>query len=89
MIPGETILSGAKVDKHISPFQVLRANSYYIGTTFTTCDGTDCDEKDCKDMGAGMEMPNTRETGYFNTRSEAEEALKAFLLGDMTDARLP
>jgi hypothetical protein len=68
---------------------VLRANSYYIGTTFTTCDGTDCDEKDCKDMGAGMEMPNTRETGYFNTRSEAEEALKAFLLGDMTDARLP
>ena len=87
MIPGETILSGAKTSKHVSPFQVLCANSYYIGTTFTTCDGTDCDEQDCKDMGAGMEMPNTRETGYFNTRSEAEKALKAFLLGDMADVR--
>jgi hypothetical protein len=78
MIPGETILSGAKVDKHISPLKVLHANHYYIGTTFTTCDGIECKDHDCLTFGPGVEMPNTRETHYFNTRSEAEEALRAF-----------
>ena len=61
MIPGETILSGAKAtcpDCLVTPkLQVYETNAFYVGT-WCNCG------------------PYSRETDYFGTREEAEEALR-------------
>jgi hypothetical protein len=68
MMPGETVLSGAKShkeDPHISEFIVLRsAAGWYIGTIQTS------DE--------GWLEPNTRETDYFDSQEEAQRALEKY-----------
>jgi hypothetical protein len=88
MMSGETVMNGAKTDKHVSPFKVMSAPAgYYIGTTWTTCNNTEgCEFTDCKLFGPAVEMPNTRETGYM-TQAEAEAYLPEFLLGDMSKER--
>lgn len=64
MLKGETILSGVSVDENTSEFMVLRsAAGYYVGTMYKEEYGW---------------VPNSRETGYFATKEEAEEALKSF-----------
>ena len=66
MIKGETILSGAPVQDNISDFKVMRsAAGWYIGTT-------------CIDPEFGCEFPNSRETGYFATKEEAEAELRTW-----------
>ena len=75
MFEGETILSGAPVDEHVSEFKVMRSGAgYYIGTMYRYCGKCD----DCiKEWGEDViSVPNTRETGYFATHEEAYEALQ-------------
>ncbi len=62
MLPGETIRSGAD-STDASEFKVMEsANGFYIGTSYF-------------DEDIGCEMPNTRESGYYNTYEEAASAL--------------
>ena len=69
MLPGETILSGARVNPSVSAFKVMQSGAgYYIGTTEY-------------DSEMGFDVPYTRETGYFRTAEEAEVALKNYING--------
>ena len=80
MLPGETILSGARSheqDSRISQFKVLRsAAGYFIGTQYTH-DGTCC-TNDGIHLCTDLVEPNSRETGYWRTKEDAEEALALF-----------
>jgi hypothetical protein len=64
MLAGETVLSGApshKEDPLVSEFKVMHsAAGYFIGTTY---------------MEEYGEVPNTRETGYWQSEDDAEAAL--------------
>ncbi len=69
MLPGETIQSGGEYDGKCStcnnpmPIGVLESGAgYYIGTW--------CKNVECEDFG-----PNSRESGYYRTSLEAEQAL--------------
>ncbi len=78
MLRGETILSGGKVDDHVSEFMVMSSpGGFYIGTVWTACE---CEE--CKKYLDGLPLPysepNSRETGYFKTKEEAEKALATY-----------
>lgn len=83
MIPGETILSMSpedqqkvREDPHISEFKVIRyGGGYFIGTLYIY---DHCDL--CKEtlMPYGTQEPNSRETGYFRTREEADAALLVY-----------
>jgi hypothetical protein len=69
MIQGETISSGASpvctTCKTKFEYEVLHTPAgYYIGTA--------CHNDGCADQG-----PNTRDSGYYKTRKEAEDALKS------------
>jgi hypothetical protein len=78
MFSGETILSGAPKNDHVSELQVLQSGAgWYIGTLFTHCEVQDCTA--CGNpLLAGMQVPYTRETDYFNSEEGAENALKKF-----------
>ena len=61
MLPGETILSGAPKTSNVSDFKVMKSNAgWYIGTTIHE---------------EGCDFPYTRETTYFPSLKQAEEAL--------------
>ncbi len=65
MLPGETILSGAEFENGVSEFMVLESNAgWYVGTLYYGEDG--------------LTEPNTRETGYFPTEADAQDALDVF-----------
>jgi hypothetical protein len=66
MLKGETILSGAAGTCSCGTpftFEVMRSNAWYIGTR--------CNNPKCGDCG----MPNSRESGYYASKEEAEKAL--------------
>ena len=86
MINGETITSGAKVDRHVSPFQVMHTGAgYYVGTTWKVCGDPACADREClkfQELGdKTFEQPNTRETDYMS-KEDAECALAQFIAGD-------
>ncbi len=92
MFPGETILSqkdlGMPIDKHCGEFKVIRSEgsgNYYIGTMMVSCGESDCEDCGYRALPKGEEVDyNSRETGYWDTKEEAEDALKAFKhTGDM------
>lgn len=69
---GETVLTG-NTDPHLSAFQVMMsAAGYYIGTSWT---GDDCEACRAEKVSIGESHPGTRETVYFETEHEAQEAL--------------
>lgn len=78
MFPGETVMSGAVKDEHVSEFQVLQSGGgWYIGTIYTYCEFPSCSR--CKgELPAGVQEPYSRETDYFDTELEAEAALALF-----------
>lgn len=89
MIPGETVLSqeslGMPKDPHFSDFKVMQSQGtfqWYIGTMYLSCGNSACSE--CKDyLGEpkpkGHELDyNSRETDYFKTKKEAEDALEEY-----------
>lgn len=98
MFPGETVLSqkelGQEVDPHVSPFQVMRSGGgWYVGTTYVACGQASCEEcsgwRELNVKGRELE-PNSRETGYFKSEKEAQEALKKFKeTGEVTEKRVP
>lgn len=69
MLPGETVLSGAKShaeDPNVSPLKVMRsAAGWYVGTTYN---------------GEWGEEPNSRETEYFKDESTARAVLESLVL---------
>lgn len=89
MFPGETVLSqkaiGMESDPHTSDFKVIRSGGgWYIGTMFLACGEGSC--KDCQDYAfgdrvlvKGQELDyGSRETDYFDTEAEANEALNEY-----------
>lgn len=81
MFPGETILSGAVNDHHVSEFKVLESRAgHFIGTEYTFCGDAEC--KRCGPLEVrfdeGITVPNTRETEYFERRDIAEKALQVY-----------
>ena len=78
MFPGETILSGAVKDEHVSDFTVLRSGAgWYIGTLFIYCGRSECTRCDGV-FPEGYQEPNTRETDYFASEEEAKRALSDY-----------
>jgi len=83
-MPGETVLSGAVNDKHVSEFQVMQSPAgWYVGTLYTYCGDKNCTR--CNDdtpaeapMPKGLQEPNSRETDYFRNEQEAEDSLEGF-----------
>lgn len=75
-----------KRDAHYSEFQVLKsAAGWYIGTIFTACDKEKCGHNCAEDYDylkpeerRGCREPGSRETGYFEKKMEAEQALETF-----------
>lgn len=94
MMTGETILSGGAKSEHLSPFKVMKSGAgWYVGTTWTTCLDPSCLEPECGMMqqdgkSRRMEQPGTRETGYFATPEEAQDAVPVYL-GDGFTLRAP
>lgn len=79
MFPGETILSGAPKDEHVSDFMPLQSgNGWFVGTLYTYCAVEDCERCGKDRLPAGHQLPNTRETGYFKNEIEAEAALAVY-----------
>lgn len=92
MLPGETVLSrkslGMDLDEpHTGPFKVIKSMGsglYYVGTMLLACGNKDCE--DCQEYRSdggvsekGQEIGyNSRETDYFNTKQEADDALKTY-----------
>lgn len=89
MFPGETVLSQGeegKTNPHNGPFKVMQSQGsmqYYIGTMYLDCGDPDCEE--CEEYACGQPREkgeeldhNSRETDYFKTRKEAEDALETF-----------
>jgi len=84
MFPGETIMSGAKVDDHVSEFQVLEsAAGWYIGTHYTYCDEPTC--TNCMGLPAGFKEPYSRETDYFPSQEAAQKALDDYRNGGLLE----
>ncbi len=73
MMPGETIRSGADSVCDCGTefkFEVLQSGAgYYVGTT--------CHNSECEHCGE----PNSRESGYYRTRQEAEKAMNTKSVG--------
>ena len=80
MGPGETVLSGAESSKensHISKLRVMHSSAgYYVGTAYRYCGNC---SKCIKEAGTHVwTEPNSRESGYFKKREDAEKALTTF-----------
>lgn len=90
MFPGETVLSQGEAglkDPHNGPFKVMQSHGsllWYIGTMFLSCGVKGC--KSCGDYNYGHSVRESgselaygsRETDYFNTKKEADEALEIY-----------
>jgi flavoprotein len=73
-------------DPHTGPFKVMRSQGsglYYVGTMLLACGDKGCE--DCQEyrpgtvLEKGQELDyNSRETDYFKTKQEADDALKTY-----------
>lgn len=78
MLPGETIMSGAPKDSHVSEFQVMESPAgWYIGTIWTACSCANCAEY-LGVLPLPFQEPYSRETGYFRTEAGATKALEDY-----------
>ena len=76
MLPGETLTGGGKV----TPCDFCGCEEFPL-RVMQTCGyyvGTACKQCGC---------PNSRETGYFKTKTEAEAALGRIKRADLSDTR--
>lgn len=83
MFPGETVLSarnlGTPDDPHISEFKVMQSPGnrlFYIGTLWTNCG--ECPECVQPWLRKGQQDQGSRETDYFDTMQEADDALAIY-----------
>lgn len=91
MFPGETVLSqgdAGKTNPHNGEFKVIQSQGsrlFYIGTMFLSCGVADCSQcGEYNEHGRGQRTKgeeldfNSRETDYFKTKKEAEDALEEY-----------